>query len=145
MQQPKTRFGAAAVITNDRGALLLVHHTYGPRNWELPGGGREQGESAVDTVVREVREETELTVIRSELAGVYYESANDWHHFTFRCGVVPRIDPRPDQLEISECAFWPLDRLPRPITDFTLTRIRDATGGNQVPAFHVIGPRHLLE
>lgn len=144
MQQP-ARIGAAAIITNDRGDLLLVHHTYGPRNWELPGGGREEGESAADTVAREVREETELTVIRSELAGVYYEPAKDQHHFTFRCAVAPGMDPRPDQLEISECAFYPLDRPPRPITDFTLTRIRDATGANLEPAFHVIGQRQLLE
>ena len=145
MPSPGSHVGAAAIITNDRGGILLVHHTYGPRNWELPGGGREAGEPAAGTVVREVREETELTVIRSDLAGVYYEPANDWHHFTFLCTVAEGRDPRPDRIEISECAFWSLSNLPRPITDFTLRRITDASSGQPRPAFHVIGPRRLLE
>lgn len=145
MEEPTTRFGAAAIIRNALGEVLLVHHTYGPRNWELPGGGREPGESALDAVVREVREETRLTVTRSELAGVYYEPANDWHHFTFLCRVPEGANPHPDQREISECAFWSLGSLPRPITDFTLRRIDDATGASPRPGFHVIAARRLID
>lgn len=52
------RMGAAAVILDEDRRVLLVKHTYGRRNWELPGGYVELDESAADAVVREVREET---------------------------------------------------------------------------------------
>lgn len=145
MEQPQSRLGAAAIITNAHGEVLLVHHTYGARNWELPGGGREPGESALDAVVREVHEETKLTVFRSDLVGVYYEPANDSHHFTFQCTVADESQPEPDRLEISECGFWPIAALPRPITDFTARQITDATGSYARPTFHVVGIRRLLE
>lgn len=145
MDHPESRLGAAAIITNPAGEILLVHHTYGPLNWELPGGGREPGESALDAVVREVYEETSLVVVRSELAGVYYEPAGSWHHFTFRCWVAGGQEPQPDQREISECRFWARSRLPRPITDFTVNRIKDATDPGPCPAFHLVGPRRLLD
>jgi 8-oxo-dGTP diphosphatase len=46
--------GSAAVILNDAGHVLLVKHTYGRLNWELPGGGAEPNESMMATAVREV-------------------------------------------------------------------------------------------
>src|SRR5688500_810850 len=36
------KLGAAAVILDTLGRVLLVKHTYGPLNWELPGGGAEE-------------------------------------------------------------------------------------------------------
>ena len=45
--------GAAAVIVNDEGGVLLVKHTYGRLNWELPRGAAEPGESPDQTVLRE--------------------------------------------------------------------------------------------
>ena len=46
------------------GALLLLRCAFrdGPTVWILPGGGREDGESEEACIVREVREETALTV-----------------------------------------------------------------------------------
>jgi 8-oxo-dGTP diphosphatase len=145
MEHLQSRLGAAAIITNDHGDVLLVHHTYGPRNCELPGGFREPEESALKTVLRE---ETRLAVVLAELAGVYYEPANNMHHFTFRCSTVSGADPEPDQLEISECRFWAIADLPRPMTDFTLRRITDAisTGArprvpsHRGPSFSGLGP-----
>lgn len=58
----RKRLGAAAVILNRDGEVLLVKHSYGRLNWELPGGVTEDGESVVQTAVREVREETGLEV-----------------------------------------------------------------------------------
>lgn len=44
------RIGAAAVIVDDGGRVLLVKHSYGRLNWELPGGGAEVNESAEESV-----------------------------------------------------------------------------------------------
>lgn len=56
-----TRYQAAVVRD---GALLLLRCAFrdGPTAWILPGGGREDGESEEACVIREVQEETALTV-----------------------------------------------------------------------------------
>lgn len=52
-------FAAMAVVTDSTGRYAV---TYSPRRreWGVPGGWREPGESVADCVVREVREETGL-------------------------------------------------------------------------------------
>ncbi|HEX3244891.1 MAG TPA: NUDIX hydrolase [Chloroflexota bacterium] len=129
---PRKALGAAAVIFDAQGRVLLVKHTYGMLNWELPGGFAEADESPVDTATREVREETGLTVTASRLTGVYYEPASpgiggEMVHFVFLCQTPDeRQAPRPAPPEIDRCEFWQVDNLPRPISDFTVRRIQDA-------------------
>ncbi len=55
---------AIALIRDDRGRVLLVKQTRGPfaGAWLLPGGRAADDESAVHALVREVREETGLTL-----------------------------------------------------------------------------------
>lgn len=59
-----------AIVRNDADELLLVHKTDNDL-WALPGGGVDPGESVVQAVVREVKEETGLDVEVVELSGVY--------------------------------------------------------------------------
>jgi 8-oxo-dGTP diphosphatase len=119
--------GAAAVIMDDDGRVLLVKHTYDRLNWELPGGVAEANESAEETAMREVREETGLRVRVERFAGVYCERAADMHHFVFVCHPLNASQvAQPDRVEISACGYWPPDDLPRPISDFTMRRVRDA-------------------
>ncbi len=138
--------GAAAVILNTAGKVLMVKHTYGKRNWELPGGRGEGGESPADTAIREVREETSLQVSALHMTGYYFDRATGGLHFVYRC--VSRDEneaPVPDGAEISECAYWLPDALPRPISDFTVLRIQDALAGASFPLPTPIGPRRWLE
>jgi 8-oxo-dGTP diphosphatase len=120
---------AAAVILNSHGDVLLVKHSYGPLNWELPGGGAERDESPTQTAVREVREETGLRVSAERLTGVYYERrgpGGEAVHFAFRCRNLDETAiPQPDHREITACNYWSPEALPRPISDFTVRRIRD--------------------
>jgi 8-oxo-dGTP pyrophosphatase MutT (NUDIX family) len=137
--------GSAAAIFDAEGRILLVKHTYGRFNWELPGGLGEPHESPMETVMREVREETGLDVDVKSLTGCYYEPAEDLLHFVFRCepaqiGAVPSIG----SAEISEWRYWLTSELPRPISDFTIRRIQDATQGMQLPMPVVIGSREWL-
>ena len=120
------RVGSAVVVLDDRGRVLLVRHTYGRLNWELPGGVSEPGENFADTALRELREETGLTAKIHQLSGIYYKRENDSHHFVFRCEAKDGLEPKPSSEEISACAYWSPTRLPRPISDFTLRRINDA-------------------
>ncbi len=54
------------------GKNLMVKHTYGRENWELPGGVAEFNESIVETALREAREEMGLQVAAENTTGIYY-------------------------------------------------------------------------
>lgn len=51
-----TTLGVRVVVTDDRGWVLLVEHSYVP-GWQFPGGGVERGEIAEAAVARELVEE----------------------------------------------------------------------------------------
>ena len=71
------------LITNEQGQLLMAHAT-GRKHWDIPKGGAEEGESARDAAVREVREETGIELVPDSLAEVgrmRYLPAKDLHLF----------------------------------------------------------------
>jgi 8-oxo-dGTP diphosphatase len=128
----RAAIGAACVIFDREGRVLLVHHTYGRLNWELPGGGSEAGESPTETARRELFEETALHAEPDRLTGVYYEPGHEdgpMLHFVFQCRWHDQLEPVAASPEVSEVRYWPLDGLPTPISDFTERRIRDASSG----------------
>lgn len=122
--------GAAAAIFNDQGHVLLVKHGYGPLNWELPGGRSEPGEGAVETAIREAREETGVEVEAVRTTGIYYVAENDSLHFVFLCRIVAGVPGVADEAEITDCRYWPVDTLPRPMSNWTIRRIEDAVSGS---------------
>lgn len=58
--------GAAAVIVNEKGEILLQSRADRDK-WGLPGGCQDLGETLAETVIREVKEETNLDVKREDL------------------------------------------------------------------------------
>lgn len=58
--------GAAAIIVNENGEILLQSRADNDR-WGLPGGCQELGERFQDTIIREVKEETNLDVDEEDL------------------------------------------------------------------------------
>lgn len=58
--------GAAAIIVNNEGKILLQKRT-DKDTWGLPGGCQELGESFKDTIIREIKEETNLNVEEKDL------------------------------------------------------------------------------
>jgi 8-oxo-dGTP diphosphatase len=133
--------GAASVIVDGTGRVLLVKHGYGEHNWEVPGGRGEAGESAEETARREALEEVGIQLDIERVTGVYWEPP-DAHHFVFRARA--RGGPRvADPAEIDELGWFSPNALPRPISDFTLRRITDALGDGPACVW-TIGPRVWL-
>lgn len=79
----------AAILQGDR--LLLIRHAEhagGRSYWLLPGGGREEGESEEQCVLREMREETGLEVRIEHLLEEHPSAAPDVgyaHYKTYLC------------------------------------------------------------
>ena len=62
--RPSPIAGVGAVIWNESNEIVLIRRGQEPRRgeWSIPGGKLEWGESVKQAVLREVREETGLTV-----------------------------------------------------------------------------------
>jgi len=120
--------GVRAIIV-DAESVLLIRHSYVP-GWHLPGGGVDKGETLVEAMRREVREEVGLTVEAAvQPLGMYarFRSGASDHVAVF---VAERWSgtPKADGFEIVEAAFFPLDRLPEDTTPSTRRRLAEYRG-----------------
>ncbi|MCM3920461.1 NUDIX domain-containing protein [Frankia sp. AiPs1] len=60
----------SAIVTDDRGALLLIHRTDN-KYWSIPGGGIEPGETVRQATAREVKEETGIDIEVIGIVGIF--------------------------------------------------------------------------
>lgn len=121
--------GVRAACFDGAGRIFLVRHTYVP-GWHLPGGGVERGETAMDALIKEMREEGNLEAISAPvLFHVYFNariSGRD-HVLLYRVDVRQTAE-RPADREIAEAGFFPLDALPEGTTEATRLRIAELRG-----------------
>jgi 8-oxo-dGTP diphosphatase len=123
--------GAACAIFDGRRRVLLVRHTYGHLNWEIPGGIALPGEEPSAAASRELAEETSLIVAKGTLSGVYYEPGHDFGpmlHFVFRFPWQEGMEAQANPPEIGAVGWYDPAALPTPMSDFTERRIHDALG-----------------
>ncbi len=110
--------GVMAVIRNDAGEVLAVRR-HGATLFDVIGGYCDLGETTTAAVIREVREETGLTVKPQRIIGVY--SANMLHTYpngdavhgvgiAFDCRITGGT-LHADHHEIAEVKFMPIERL----------------------------------
>lgn len=88
-----------AVVRDERGRLLLVRRANEPGRgqWSVPGGRVEAGETPQQALVREVFEETRLSVVPDALAGVVEKDAPGGGTYLiedFHAWLEPGTDPR---------------------------------------------------
>jgi ADP-ribose pyrophosphatase YjhB (NUDIX family) len=122
--------GVRAAALDADGRVFLVRHTYVP-GWHLPGGGVEPGETALDALARELREEAciELTA-PARLHGVYLNlHASDRDHVLLCVTREFRVvEAKTRDREIAEAGFFPLDALPTGVTAGTTARLEEIAG-----------------
>ena len=72
-EYPETPLVGVGAVILDQGRVALVKRRFPPLagEWSIPGGQLETGETMREGIIREVREETGLTVEPAELLGVY--------------------------------------------------------------------------
>ncbi|HTZ44196.1 MAG TPA: NUDIX domain-containing protein [Jatrophihabitans sp.] len=130
MTAPRLRTAARMFLLDDQDRVLLVHDRldldHPDSHWIAPGGGLEDGESLVDAAVREVYEETGLTVslaadaepvhVEREVfsfAGQLIDQTN--HYFLARVAGGQDVAPvAPTEFETAVALgtrWWPLDEL----------------------------------
>lgn len=99
------------VFSSDRQEVLLVQRCDVPV-WVFPGGGIEKGESPEEAVVREVKEETGLSVTISKKVGEY-TPLNSFSKYThvFECQAI--AGKLSTGSETRNLGFFPLTATPR--------------------------------
>jgi len=70
-QKPLILVGAVALVIDEDDRVLLQQRKHPLGRWAFPGGLMELGESTEETVRREVKEETSITLEALWLLGVY--------------------------------------------------------------------------
>lgn len=112
--RPELCVGAIAVRDDE---LLMIKRGTEPGlgMWSLPGGRVESGESMAEAVVREVAEETGLSVICDGLLG-WVERVSDAHHFVIMdfevtvMGAEP-LSPGSDAADARWVPLWQVSEL----------------------------------
>ena len=123
--------GANVILTRDDGFILLQQRKDG--TWGLPGGLLEPGESLEETAVREVKEETNLSISALSFLKVFSGAE---YSFTLankdEINVITALyfsdswsgDLLNDPSEGLQLAFYPPHLLPVPMKEEYLTYIR---------------------
>lgn len=112
------RHTARGIVVHD-GQILLMERWRGRLHYfSIPGGGIESGETAEDTVVREIHEETSITVkVRQQVLEMH---DGEFSHKIYLCQYIngePKLRPdAPEAVHGPENRFkpgWvPLEKLP---------------------------------
>lgn len=137
------RVGCSALIFDQSGEKILLTRRSDNGEWCLPGGGLDAGESAEEACIREVWEETGLTVEVVRLIGIYttphriivYKDGNRFQYisFSFEVKIVAGAPGLSD--EVTEVGFFTLDEIAQVnLMENHQIRIEDARVG-QAAAF----------
>jgi 8-oxo-dGTP pyrophosphatase MutT (NUDIX family) len=123
--------GVRGLVLDGAGRVFLVKHSY-VDGWHLPGGGVEPGETLLDALARELREEGNIEITSDPtLHGIFFNGrisrrdhvalyvVRDFRQVTL---------PAPNH-EIIAHGFYPLDGLPDDTSAATRARLAEVTRG----------------
>lgn len=89
-ETPRHSVSVAAAVVDTAGRILAIRRRDNDQ-WEPPGGVLELDEGVLEGLVREVHEETGLTVAPGPLTGVYKNMERSIVALVFRCTAVEGV------------------------------------------------------
>lgn len=130
LSHPRFAVTVGAVVTDNRGLVLLLKHRFRPGSgWGMPGGFMETGEQPEDTLRRELREEIGLEIEQAQLFTVRAFKKPRQVEIVFRCQSIGN----PDQLnfEIQKAKWFAVSELPPELPNDQVQLIRRALASGQ--------------
>ena len=110
--EPRFTVTAGAVITDERGRVLLLNHVFRTGSgWGIPGGFMEKGEQPEEAIRRELREEIGLELERAEIAFVRTLKKPSQVEIIFRCRARGKTESQ--SIEIKSAEWFALDQFPK--------------------------------
>jgi 8-oxo-dGTP pyrophosphatase MutT (NUDIX family) len=106
--------GVQGIVIRSGTEVLLVRQSYAP-GWQFPGGGVERGEHVINTLERELLEETGIAISSApRLHGVFanFQQFKGDHIVMYIVEHWRQIGERRAKLEIVEQRFFPINSLP---------------------------------
>jgi 8-oxo-dGTP pyrophosphatase MutT (NUDIX family) len=123
--------GVRGCVVDVDGRVLLIRHSYTP-GWHFPGGGVEVGQTALDALATELREEANVTLTGEPVfAGLFLNartSPRD-HVVLYRIDGWTQPAPFTPTREILEARFFTRDALPDGVTRGTRERLAELFEG----------------
>jgi ADP-ribose pyrophosphatase YjhB (NUDIX family) len=123
--------GVRGLVLDEAGRIFLVKHTY-VRGWHLPGGGVEPGETLLDALARELKEEGNIDLLEPPaLHAVYFNtrvSLRD-HVALFVVSAFRQPAPPVPDREIMAHGFFATDALPEDTVPSVRARIAEVLMG----------------
>ena len=111
VSHPRFSVTAGAIITDDRGKVLLLKHRFRPGSgWGIPGGYIAKGEGAEDALRRELREEAGLELKNVKLHAARTFKRPQQVEIIFLCSAVG--EPERLNYEIEKAEWFVLENLP---------------------------------
>jgi ADP-ribose pyrophosphatase YjhB (NUDIX family) len=111
---PKKRIAAKVLMRTSAGEVLLVKPSY-KDVWQLPGGAVEEGESPQLAAVREIKEETDLTISESDLTieGTIYRKELETVIllYVYKEALASDVDIKVDGSEVIDYGFFAQDEI----------------------------------
>jgi mutator protein MutT len=124
-ETPRHSVSVAGIVVNDAGRVLVIRRQDNG-HWEPPGGVLELDETIEEGVVREVHEETGVSVKIERLTGVYKNMQRGIIALVYRC--TPKTDHINATTEAAEVRWMTLDEVRNAMSPAYSIRVTDAFG-----------------
>lgn len=121
--KPKT-YGSRGIVLYGNQILLIKNPS--AKHWSLPGGHIEKGETPEQCIIRELKEELDLSINKTEFKLGEYISDNEGKYDTVFIFVIKLPSPNfTKQWEPDDAGWFKLSELPTNISPAGLRRINE--------------------